>query len=202
MLAPAATLLVWTLLDQFRNGKATAVGAATAIVVGLVAVTPAAGFVSPLGGLALGAIAAVPSYFAILFRARTGLDDSLDVVAAHGVGGTVGALLTGVFAIKAWNGVSDGLVAGNPGQVGIQALAVLATIVFSGIASFVLLKLIGVVMPLKADTRDEGLGMDVSQHGEEAYADGEGAILVLQRADTAAEGAGSLAPAPAQGGRS
>ncbi|MFI4946617.1 MAG: ammonium transporter [Burkholderiales bacterium] len=202
MLAPAATLLVWTLLDLFRSGKATAVGAATAIVVGLVAVTPAAGFVSPLGGIALGAIAAVPSYFAILFRARTGLDDSLDVIAAHGVGGTVGALLTGVFAIKAWNGVADGLVAGNPGQVGTQAIAVLATIVYSGIASYLLLKLIGAVMSLKAVTKEEGLGMDFSQHGEEAYADGEGAILVLQRPDsTASEGAGALAPA-AQGGRS
>jgi ammonium transporter, Amt family len=202
MLAPAATLLVWTLLDLFRSGKATAVGAATAIVVGLVAVTPAAGFVSPLGGIALGAIAAVPSYFAILFRARTGLDDSLDVIAAHGVGGTVGALLTGVFAIKAWNGVADGLVAGNPGQVGTQAIAVLATIAYSGVASYLLLKLIGVVMSLKAVTKEEGLGMDFSQHGEEAYADGEGAILVLQRPDsTASEGAGALAPA-AQGGRS
>ena len=90
MLAPAATLLVWTLLDLFRSGKATAVGAATAIVVGLVAITPAAGFVGPLAGLALGAIAAFPSYFAILFRARTRLDDSLDVIAAHGVGGIGG----------------------------------------------------------------------------------------------------------------
>jgi ammonium transporter, Amt family len=203
MLAPAATLLVWTMLDLFRTGKATAVGAATAIVVGLVAITPAAGFVGPLAGLALGAIAAVPSYFAILFRARTGLDDSLDVIAAHGVGGSVGALLTGVFAAKAWNGVADGVIAGNPGQLGIQAIGVLATIVYSGVASFVLLKLIGVVMSLKAVTKEEGLGMDFSQHGEEAYADGEGAILVLQRPDStaASEGAGALAPA-AQGGRS
>jgi len=202
MLAPAATLLVWTMLDLLRSGKATAVGAATAIVVGLVAITPAAGFVGPLAGLALGAIAAVPSYFAILLRARTGLDDSLDVVAAHGVGGSVGALLTGVFAVKAWNGVADGVIAGNPGQLGIQAIGVLATIVYSGVASYVLLKLIGVVMSLKAVTKEEGLGMDFSQHGEEAYADGEGAILVLQRPDsTASEGAGALAPLP-QGGRS
>ena len=125
MLAPAATLVVWTLLDLFRSGKATAVGAATAIVVGLVAITPAAGFVEPDGALALGAIAAVPSYFALLFRARTGLDDSLDVVAAHGVGGTVGALLTGVFA----EGVERRRrrrCSGNPGQLGIQAIGVLA----------------------------------------------------------------------------
>src|SRR5512141_1897084 len=103
MLAPAGTLVVWTLLDLGRSRKATAVGAATAIVVGLVAITPAAGFVGPLAALALGALAALPSYFALLYRARTRLDDSLDVVAAHGLGGIVGALLTGVLASKAWN---------------------------------------------------------------------------------------------------
>jgi Amt family ammonium transporter len=101
MLAPAGTLVVWSLLDMMRTQRTTAVGAATAIVVGLVAITPAAGFVSPMSAIALGAIAAVPSYFALLWRAKTSLDDSLDVVAAHGVGGTVGALLTGVFAQKA-----------------------------------------------------------------------------------------------------
>ena len=98
MLAPAATLVVWTFLDAIKGGKPTAVGAATAIVVGLVAVTPAAGFIGPMSAIALGGIAAVPSYLALQWRAKTSLDDSLDVVAAHGVGGTVGALLTGVFA--------------------------------------------------------------------------------------------------------
>ena len=132
MLAPAGTLVVWTLLDWFRLGKSTAVGAATAIVVGLVAITPAAGFISPMNGLILGAIAAIPSYFALIIRAKTSLDDSLDVVAAHGVGGTVGALLTGVFADKALNGLFDGAMYGNPGQVGIQAAAVVTAIVYSG----------------------------------------------------------------------
>jgi Amt family ammonium transporter len=98
MLAPAATLVVWTFLDALRSGRPTAVGAATAIVVGLVAVTPAAGFISPMSAIMLGGFAAIPSYFALVWRAKTSLDDSLDVVAAHGVGGTVGALLTGVFA--------------------------------------------------------------------------------------------------------
>ena len=120
MLAPAATLVVWTLLDMIRSRKATAVGAATAIVVGLVAVTPAAGFISPMNAILLGGIAALPSYLALQIRAKTSLDDSLDVVAAHGVGGTVGALLTGVFASKALNGVFDGALYGNPGQVLIQ----------------------------------------------------------------------------------
>src|SRR5437588_3493740 len=128
MLAPTATLVVWTVLDLTRTKKATAVGAATGIVVGLVAVTPAAGFIGPMSALILGAIAAVPSYFTLLYRARTRLDDSLDVVAAHGVGGTVGALLTGVFASKAWN--ADG-ADGGAHQLMIQAVAILATLVYS-----------------------------------------------------------------------
>jgi len=112
---------------------ATAVGAATAIVVGLVAVTPAAGFVSPMSAILIGAVAAVPSYFALLWRARTRVDDSLDVVAAHGVGGTVGALLTGVLAQKSWNGVADGLLFGNPRQLAVQVVGILATIAFMSV---------------------------------------------------------------------
>ena len=169
MLAPAATLVVWTFLDMMRSGKPTAVGCATAIVVGLVAITPAAGFVSPMSAIALGAIAAVPSYLALIIRARTSLDDSLDVVAAHGVGGTVGAILTGVFADKTLNGVFDGALHGNPGQVGIQAVAVLTAIVYSGVVSFLLLKLISVFFPLRATIADEATGLDVTMHGEEAY---------------------------------
>jgi Amt family ammonium transporter len=169
MLAPAGTLVVWTFLDMMRSGKPTAVGCATAIVVGLVAVTPAAGFISPMSALVLGAIAAVPSYLALIVRAKTSLDDSLDVVAAHGVGGTVGAILTGVFAQKSINGVFDGAIAGNPGQVAIQALAVLVAIVYSGAVSFVLLKLIGLVIPLRATMDDEATGLDITMHGEEAY---------------------------------
>src|SRR4029453_14198194 len=99
-LAPMGTLVVWTMIDYIRTGKPTAVGCATALVVGLVAITPAAGFVGPMSALALGGLAAFPSYFCLLWRARPSLDDSLDVVAAHGVGGTVGALLTGVFSQK------------------------------------------------------------------------------------------------------
>ncbi|HSV15277.1 MAG TPA: ammonium transporter [Tepidisphaeraceae bacterium] len=169
MLAPAATLVVWTIIDVLRTGKPTSVGAATAIVVGLVAVTPAAGFVSPMSALALGGLAAFPSYFAIQFRSKTSLDDSLDVVAAHGVGGTVGALLTGVFAEKALNGVADGVLFGNPRQLLIQGAAVLAAIVYSGTASFLLLKAIALVMPLRATTEEEASGLDISLHGEDAY---------------------------------
>jgi Amt family ammonium transporter len=180
MLAPAATLVVWTLLDLARERKVTAVGAATGIVVGLVAVTPAAGYISPLSAMILGAIAAFPSYFALLWRVRTRLDDSLDVVGAHGVGGTVGALLTGVFAQKVWNGTVDGLIAGNPRQLGIQAIAVLVTIAYSAAGTFVVLKIVGAFAALRVDHVDEGLGLDVSEHGEEAYAEGEGAVLILR----------------------
>jgi ammonium transporter, Amt family len=199
MLAPAATLVMWTLLDLLRTGRATAVGAATGMVVGLVAITPAAGFVGPMAALAIGGLAAFPSYYALLWRARTRLDDSLDVVAAHGVGGTVGALLTGVFASKAWNGTADGLLYGNPGQLGIQAVAVLAAIAYSAIGTLVLLKLVGLVIPLRAESNDEGMGLDISQHGEEAYARGEGAILILPQNEATASAPAVLVEAA--GGR-
>ncbi len=177
--APMATLVVWTLLDFGRTKKVTAVGAATAIVVGLVAVTPAAGFVSPMNALLIGAIAAFPSYFGILWRSRSGLDDSLDVVAAHGLGGITGALLTGVFADISLNSAgANGLLFGNPGQLGIQAGAIAVAMIYSLVVSFVLLKMIGAVTPLSAATKEEGIGMDVTQHGEEAYTDGEGAVLI------------------------
>ena len=166
---PMGTLVAWTLIDIMRTGKPTAVGAATAIVVGLVAITPAAGFVGPMSAIALGAIAAFPSYFALQWRVKTSLDGSLDGVAAHGVGGTVGALLTGVFAQKALHGAADGMLFGNPAQLGIQATAVAAAIVYSGVVSFVLLKVIGMFIPLRANANDEAVGLDVSMHGEEAY---------------------------------
>ena len=178
MFAPTATIVVWTTLDLFRTKKATAIGAATGIVVGLVAITPAAGFVSPLSAILIGAISAVPSYYALLYRARTRLDDSLDVVAAHGVGGVTGAMLTGVFAQKSWSGAADGALFGNPRQLGVQLLAIAATLVYSGALTFVILKAIGLVARLRADSREEGLGLDFTQHGEEAYSRGEGAILI------------------------
>ena len=184
MLAPMGTLVVWTLFDLSRTRKATAVGAATGIVVGLVAITPAAGFISPISAILLGAIAAVPSYYALLLRARTRLDDSLDVVAAHGVGGLTGALLTGVLAQKSLNGVADGSLFGNPRQFWIQIVACAAAMAFSATATFAILKLIALVMPLRTSPRDEGLGLDVSQHGEGAYTHGEGAVLLLPELET------------------
>jgi Amt family ammonium transporter len=196
MLAPMATLVVWTFLDMMRSGKPTAVGCATAIVVGLVAVTPAAGFVSPMSAILLGAIAAVPSYFAIVLRAKSSLDDSLDVVAAHGVGGTVGALLTGVFADRSLNGVFDGALYGNPGQLLIQGTAVLAAMVYSGVGTFVLLKLISLFVPLRATQSEEMEGLDISAHGEEAYMHIGGSTPVI--VDAAPAPKGSLSPVRAE----
>jgi Amt family ammonium transporter len=184
MFAPAATLAVWTLIDVARTGKATAVGVATAIVVGLVAITPAAGFVSPLSAIILGGVAAIPSYLGVLWRARTRLDDSLDVVAAHGVGGTVGALLTGVLAQKAWGSPADGLLFGNPAQLGVQALAVVVAIAFTAVMTAGILFLARALAPVRAAANDEGVGLDVTQHGEEAYGREEGAILILPGART------------------
>jgi Amt family ammonium transporter len=138
-----------------------------------------------MSALILGGIAAVPSYLALMIRAKTSLDDSLDVVAAHGVGGTVGALLTGVFAEKSLNGLFDGAIAGNPGQVLIQGTAVLTAIVYSGAMSFILLKLIGVVIPLRATDSEESVGLDISNHGEEAYMHTGGATSAVRMTETA-----------------
>jgi Amt family ammonium transporter len=187
MLAPMGALAVWMTLDTRRTGRVTAVGAATALVVGLVVITPAAGYVAPFSALLIGALGAIPSYYAILWRARTRLDDSLDVFAGHGIGGISGALLTGVFADARWGG-TDGLLHGHPAQLALQLLGVVVTIVYSGAVSFVLLKLVGAIIPLRAVDRAQGVGLDITQHGEEAYTHGEGALLMLDRraADRAA----------------
>jgi Amt family ammonium transporter len=178
LLAPAAALVVWMVADMRRTGRVTAVGGVTGIIVGLVAITPAAGFVGPLGAIAIGTVGVLPSYWFILRIARTRLDDSLDVTAAHGLGGLVGALLTGVLARAAWGGV-DGMLAGRPVQLLIQAAGVIAVLLYSGVVSAGLLKAIDLVAPLRADEKSEGVGLDVLEHGEEAYGTGEGAILLL-----------------------
>jgi ammonium transporter, Amt family len=179
LFAPAAAIVSWALLDHMRSRKITAVGLATGIVVGLVAITPAAGFVSPMSALAIGAIAVLPSYLLLHWRPRTRLDDSLDVFAAHGVGGISGAILTGVFASAAVNGEVDGLIFGNMTIVGVQALSIVAVFAYSGLMTWLILTAIGRFVPLRGSERDEGVGMDILNHGEEAYARGEGAILLL-----------------------
>jgi Amt family ammonium transporter len=182
LLTPACTLVVWFVLDLIRGRRVTAIGAATAIIVGCVAITPAGGFVSPGWAMALGALAALPSYGVIVYRTRTRVDETLDVLAAHGVAGFFGILFIGFVAQAAWNGVSDGLLYGNAAQLGDQALAALAAPAYAFGATFLLLKLLGRFMPLRASADEEAMGMDVVQHGEEAYATGEGAILVLPEA--------------------
>ncbi|MBM3807115.1 MAG: ammonium transporter [Acidimicrobiia bacterium] len=198
LLAPAAALASWTLIDLLRGGTVTAVGAATAIVVGLVVVTPAAGYISPLSAIVMGAMGAMPSYFALIYRAKTKLDDSLDVVAAHGLGGATGAILTGVFADAAWSGGPSGLLAGHPAQLLTQLVSVVIVLLYSGAATLVILKALALVMPLRIDSRDEKLGLDVSDHGEEAYTHGDGAILVKPRAAAVAPGAAGVVAVPGE----
>jgi len=178
LLCPASTLVVWALLDLIRGRKITAVGAATAIIVGCVAITPAGGFVSPGWAMALGAFAALPSYGVIVWRTRTRVDETLDVLAAHGIAGFFGILFIGFFAQKSWNGIADGGLYGNWDQLGDQALAALAAPAYAFGATYILLRLIGLLTPLRATEDEEAQGLDTLYHGEEAYVTGEGAILI------------------------
>ena len=178
LLCPACALVTWAVLDLLRDRQVTAIGAATAIIVGCVGITPAAGYISPAWAMALGVLVALPSYAVIVWRTRTRVDETLDVLAAHGVGGLVGILFIGLIAQESWNGVADGLFYGNPGQLWDQAVAVLAAPAYAFVATYVLLRLVGAVMPLRATEHEEAIGMDVVFHGEEAYVSGEGAILI------------------------
>ncbi|MBI4502138.1 MAG: ammonium transporter [Gemmatimonadetes bacterium] len=172
--AAATALVAWALMDVRRTGKVTAVGAATGAVVGLVGITPAAGFVGPVAAIAIGAICAVISYTAMQLRSRTALDDSLDVFSCHGLAGVSGALLTGVFAAKVWNPAgADGVLAGNWSQLGVQALAVCVAAAFAGLGTFGLLSLVQATLGARATVHDELTGLDLSEHGEEAYFGGE-----------------------------
>ncbi len=180
--AAAAALVVWMLLDHFRSGRSTAIGAATGAVVGLVAITPAAGFVTPLSAIAIGALAALASYTAMQLRARTSLDDSLDVFACHGVGGITGALLTGIFASKAVNPAgADGLLYGNPKQFVVQLAAVGATIVLAAVGTGVVMVAVRALAGLRLHAEEEIRGIDLVEHGEEAYYGGDVGELAGRR---------------------
>jgi Amt family ammonium transporter len=164
--APAAAALAWGLLELGLHGKMSGVGLATGAVAGMVAVTPAAGFIPPVASLALGALASCASFAAVRLRPRFGLDDSLDVFAVHGVAATLGALLTGAFASLSVNAAgADGSVA----LVGKQAVGIVVTLVWSGVLSFGLLKLVGLVTPLRVDEQDEWTGLDQAEAGERGY---------------------------------
>jgi Amt family ammonium transporter len=172
--AAAAALCCWVLLEVTRSGRPTAVGAATGVVAGLVGITPAAGFVTPRAALAIGALAAGAAYGAMQWRARTHVDDSLDVFACHGVAGFVGAVLTGVFATTAVNPAgADGLLAGNPGQVWTQLIAVAAAAALAAGGSAVILLALKAVTAVRVAVSDEIAGVDLSEHGEAAYHGGE-----------------------------
>jgi Amt family ammonium transporter len=178
LLTPVCALVTWFVLDLLRSRHVTAIGAATAVIVGCVAITPAAGFVSPMWAMVLGVGAALPCYAVIVWRPRTRVDETLDVLAAHGVAGFFGILFIGLFSQQAWNGIGDGLAYGDAGQFGVQALAAATAPAYAFGATFLLLKLVAAVMPLRATEREEAIGMDIIYHGEEAYATGEGAILL------------------------
>jgi Amt family ammonium transporter len=182
LLTPACTLAVWFVLDLIRGRQVTAIGAATAIIVGCVGITPAGGFVSPQWAMILGAVAALPSYAIIVWRPRTRVDETLDVLAAHGIAGLTGIVFIGFFAQQSWNGVSDGLLYGDAGQLGSQLMAAAVTPVYAFAMTFALLKVIGAITPLRGTPHEEAVGMDIVHHGEEAYVTGEGAMLIIPEA--------------------
>ncbi len=168
--ATGAGLLAWVLAEWKIQGKPTVLGAASGALAGLVAITPGAGFVSPISALIMGGVAGVLCYSAVLAKGRFGYDDSLDVVGIHGVGGLWGALATGLFASTAVNpGGADGLFFGNAGQLTIQAIGAGAAIAYSVVLTFVILKAIDLTVGLRVDRDDETQGLDVTAHGEVGY---------------------------------
>jgi Amt family ammonium transporter len=164
--APAAAAATWVLIELTLHGKVSGVGLASGAVAGMVAITPAAGFVTPLSAMVLGAAAAAASFTAVRYRPRLGLDDSLDVFAVHGVAATLGALLTGLLATRA---VNPDAADGSLRLLGVQALGVAVTFLWSGGLSFLLFKLVGAITPLRADEQDEWTGLDMADAGERAY---------------------------------
>ncbi len=169
-IASAAATLSWTAVEWWHRGKPTVLGAVSGSVAGLVAITPASGFVGPMSALLIGLVAGVVCYFGITLKGKFGYDDSLDAVGVHGVGGTFGALATGLFASKAINAAgADGLFFGNPGLLLTQAISVLAAIVYSFVVSWILLKVTDKIMGLRVEGQHEVEGLDLSQHGETGY---------------------------------
>ena len=169
-LAAAAAAVSWMITDWARKGKPSAVGFSVGAVCGLVAITPASGYVGPMPSIIIGFVAGVLCNYVASWRARTTLDDSLDVFACHGAGGIWGTIATGLFASTAINAAGpNGLFYGNPIQLGIQALAALVVAVFAFVGSYVLLRAINVFTPVRVSAEEEDAGLDITQHGEEAY---------------------------------
>jgi Amt family ammonium transporter len=169
--AASAAAIGWLMIETLHRGKPSTLGAASGIVAGLVAITPASGFVAPWAAMVIGLAAGMVCYLAVLQKARFGYDDSLDVFGVHGVGGMLGALLTGVFAEKWLNDAgNDGAIHGRLSQVGVQGISVLASGVFAVVMSVVLWKLTELFTPLRVGAPAEDEGLDSALHGEEGYA--------------------------------
>ncbi|MHB8150091.1 MAG: ammonium transporter [Desulfobulbia bacterium] len=168
--ATGAALLSWLIAEWLVQGKPTTLGAASGAIAGLVAITPGAGFVSPLSAVLIGLVAGALCYFAVLAKSRVGYDDALDVVGVHGVGGLWGALATGLFATTAVNAAGkDGLFFGNPQLLGIQAMDALTTIAYSVVVTFIILKVVDLVIGLRVSEEEEVQGLDLTQHSEIGY---------------------------------
>lgn len=169
-IAAASAALSWVMVEWSQRGKPTVLGAASGCVAGLVAITPASGFVGPLPALLIGLGAGALCYYGVNIKNKFGFDDSLDAVGVHGVGGTFGALATGLFASKAINPAgADGLFFGNPSLLGIQLLSVAAAIVFAFGMTWIILKVLDATMGLRVNPEQEIEGLDLSQHGESGY---------------------------------
>ncbi|HCJ78525.1 MAG TPA: ammonia channel protein [Desulfotomaculum sp.] len=171
--AAAMAALSWVFAEWVHHGKPTMLGAASGCIAGLVAITPASGFVNPIAALIIGLVAGITCYLAVsILKARLGYDDSLDVFGIHGLGGTWGALATGLFASTTVNSAgANGLFYGNPGQLWIQFIGVISTWGFAAVLTLAILKAVNVVTPLRVSAQEEEQGLDLTQHGEDGYAD-------------------------------
>ena len=182
--ASCAGGLMWMILEWNLRGKPTAIGIASGFLAGLVGITPAAGFVTPIPAILIGLITATCCFFAVSLRAKWKFDDSLDTFPIHGVGGTVGAILTGVFATKTVNSAgANGLIMGDSSLLVKQIIAIVITYLFAGVGTFVILKLLGLVMDLRVKPEAEYQGLDISEHGEEGYGEEFASGLSLAERD-------------------
>ena len=179
--AAGMAALSWMFAEWLRSGKPTVFGAASGVVAGLVAITPAAGFVSTFNAIWIGMISGILCYFSVnLMKSKLGYDDSLDAFGIHGIGGTWGALATGLFASKSINPLgNNGLFYGNAHQLIVQLLSIAVTYVFAGLCTFILVKVISAFTPFKMSEDEQDIGMDISQHSEEAYPDNENGTVAL-----------------------
>lgn len=168
--AAAAAALMWLILEAVLRGKPTAVGAATGAVAGLVGITPAAGFVTPLSAILVGFVTALVCFYAVSFKHKLEIDDALDTYPVHGVGGTVGAILTAIFATTQVNGGGkDGVLRGNFGELGVELVAIAVAYAIAGVGTWIILKVIDATVGLRVKEEAELQGLDINEHGEEGY---------------------------------